>query len=80
MTYFEQKETDGKEFEKSVLVILDHPYNVEECGCTQKCSKLEEAEVRVQAELYAQGKMGYSRLAMTGSPLWLPGRSIQKGK
>lgn len=44
MTYFEQKKTNCEEFEESVLVILNHPYGVEERGDTQKCSELEGAK------------------------------------
>jgi len=56
MTYFEQKETDGKKLEESILAILNHPYNVEECGCTQQCSELYGAEVKGQVESSAECK------------------------
>jgi hypothetical protein len=48
MTYFEQKKTNCEEFKESILVILNHPCDVEERRGTQKCSELQGTEVKVQ--------------------------------
>jgi len=52
MTYFEQKKANCEEFDESVLVILNHPYNIKERGGTQKCSELVGEEGKVQVESY----------------------------